>query len=148
MFGNIDGAGGGAATRGGARFESDYRDVISPRHGRACRGHPRETRSKCDNVSRTCRLVPCCRPCRSAVFAAAAKTPGQRGQVCRALIADAIIRTESFRIGAYALIVDAEDERASAFYAANGFASIPDEARRMFLPMATALQLLEGERRG
>jgi GNAT superfamily N-acetyltransferase len=66
----------------------------------------------------------------------------------RALIADAIIRTEGFRIGAYALIVDAQDERARNFYAANGFASIPDEARRMFLPMATALQLLEIEPRG
>jgi GNAT superfamily N-acetyltransferase len=72
----------------------------------------------------------------------------RQGQgIGRALIADAVIRTESFRIGAYALIVDAKDERAAAFYAANGFAPIPDEARRMFLPMATALQLLENERR-
>ena len=76
-------------------------------------------------------------------LAVATKRQGQ-GQglgLDRALIADAIIRTESFRIGAYALIVDAKDERARAFYAANGFASIPDEARRMFLPMATALRL-------
>jgi GNAT superfamily N-acetyltransferase len=83
-------------------------------------------------------------------LAVATKRQGQ-GQglgLGRALIADAIIRTESFRIGAYALIVDAKDERARAFYAANGFASLPDEARRMFLPMATALQVLESERRG
>jgi GNAT superfamily N-acetyltransferase len=79
-------------------------------------------------------------------LAVATKRQGQG--LGRALIADAIIRTESFRIGAYALVVDAKDERARAFYAANGFASIPDEARRMFLPMATALQLVESERRG
>ncbi len=83
-------------------------------------------------------------------LAVATKRQGQ-GQglgLGRALIADAIIRTESSSIGAYALIVDANDERARAFYASNGFASIPDEARRMFLPMATALQLLENERGG
>lgn len=75
-------------------------------------------------------------------LAVAAKRQGQG--VGRALIADAVIRTDRFRIGSYALIVDAKDERAAAFYAANGFARIPDEARRMFLPMATALQLLDG----
>lgn len=83
-------------------------------------------------------------------LAVATKRQGQGdGQgLGRALIADAIIRTESFRIGAYALIVDAKDERARAFYAANGFASLPDDARRMFLPRATALQLVESERGG
>lgn len=81
-------------------------------------------------------------------LAVATKRQGQGLGLGRALIADAIIRTKSFRIGAYALIVNAKDERASAFYAANGFASIPDEARRMFLPMATALQLIENERSG
>jgi GNAT superfamily N-acetyltransferase len=79
-------------------------------------------------------------------LAVAMKRQGQG--LGRALIADAIIRTEGFRIGAYALIVDAKDERACDFYAANGFASIPDEAQRMFLPMATALQLFESERGG
>lgn len=79
-------------------------------------------------------------------LAVATKHQGQG--LGRALIADAIIRTESFRIGAYALIVDAKDDSASAFYAANGFAPIPENAQRMFLPMATALQVLEGERRG
>lgn len=79
-------------------------------------------------------------------LAVAKKRQGQG--IGRALIADAVIRTESFRIGAYALIVDAKDERAIAFYAANGFAALPDEARRMFLPMATALQLIENEHRG
>ena len=79
-------------------------------------------------------------------LAFATKRQGQGQGLGRSLIA-AIIRTES-RVGAYALIGDAKDERAGAFYAANGFASLPDEARRMFLPMATALQLLDGERGG
>jgi GNAT superfamily N-acetyltransferase len=64
-----------------------------------------------------------------------------RGQgLGRALIADAALRTDRFRIGACALIVDAKDERAGAFYAANGLVPIPDDARRMFLPMATAVR--------
>lgn len=65
----------------------------------------------------------------------------------RALVADAAIRTNGFGIGAFALVVDAKDERAVAFYAANGFASIPDEPRRLFLPIATALQILSGEKK-
>jgi GNAT superfamily N-acetyltransferase len=64
----------------------------------------------------------------------------------RALVADALLRTDSFGIGAFALVVDAKDERAVAFYRANGFSSIPDEARRMFLPLATAAPLLSQAR--
>ena len=63
----------------------------------------------------------------------------------RALVADAVIRTSSFRIGAFALIVDAKDKAAVAFYEANGFVPIPNEARRLFLPIATALELLAGK---
>lgn len=58
----------------------------------------------------------------------------------RALIADAVIRTDRLGIGALALIVDAKDEAAAAFYRTSGFQPIPDEARRLFLPIATALQ--------
>lgn len=60
----------------------------------------------------------------------------------RALVADGLMRTDSFGIGAFALVVDAKDARAVAFYRKMGFAAIPDEARRMFLPVATALQAL------
>jgi GNAT superfamily N-acetyltransferase len=60
----------------------------------------------------------------------------------QALVADAAMRTNSFGIGVFALIVDAKDETATAFYRANGFLPIPDETRRLFLPMATALQLM------
>ena len=59
----------------------------------------------------------------------------------RALVADAAIRTDSFGIGAFALVVDAKDEAAVTFYEANGFARIPDEARRLFLPIETAMQI-------
>jgi GNAT superfamily N-acetyltransferase len=75
----------------------------------------------------------------------------------RALIADAVIRTDRLGIGrpegrpslrtgygALALIVDAKDEAAAAFYRASGFQPIPDETRRLFLPIATALQAQAG----
>lgn len=59
----------------------------------------------------------------------------------RALIADAAIRMDRFQVGAFALVVDAKDERAVAFYKSTGFSMIPDEAGRLFLPMETALRL-------
>lgn len=67
-------------------------------------------------------------------------TKYQKQGLGSALIADAAIRTDSFRIGAFALVVDAKDEGAVAFYESNGFTMIPDETRRLFLPIATALQ--------
>lgn len=60
----------------------------------------------------------------------------------RALVVDAIRRTDGFGIGAFVLIVDAKDARAAAFYQGLGFARIPDEKQRMFLPMATAMPAL------
>jgi hypothetical protein len=33
------------------------------------------------------------------------------------------------------------------FYESNGFAMIPDETRRLFLPIATALQVLATEKK-
>jgi GNAT superfamily N-acetyltransferase len=59
----------------------------------------------------------------------------------RALVAGAVMRTDSFGIGAFALVVDAKDNRAIAFYKSLGFVSIPGEARRLFVPIATALQV-------
>jgi GNAT superfamily N-acetyltransferase len=61
-----------------------------------------------------------------------------------ALVADAAIRTSGLGIGAFALVVDAKDEAAAAFHQANGFAPIPHEARRLFLPIATALGIHAG----
>jgi len=60
----------------------------------------------------------------------------------RALVADATIRTNSLGVGAFALIVDAKDETAVGFYEANGFTMIPNQKRRLFLPIATALEAL------
>ncbi len=68
----------------------------------------------------------------------------QRQGLGRALVADAVIRTSSLGIGAFALIVDAKD-KAVTFYEANGFMLIPNEARRLFLPIATALELQAGK---
>jgi len=50
------------------------------------------------------------------------------------------MRTDGFKIGAFALLVDAKDDRVIGFYESIGFALIPDEARRLFVPIATALQ--------
>ena len=58
----------------------------------------------------------------------------------RALIFDAVIRTDRLGIGAFAIIVDAKDDRAVEFCRANGFALIPRESRRLFVPVATALR--------
>jgi GNAT superfamily N-acetyltransferase len=71
-------------------------------------------------------------------LAVAAEYQGQG--LGRALIFDAAIRTDRMRIGAFAIIVDAKDARAVAFYQSNGFALIPGETRRLFVPVATALR--------
>jgi GNAT superfamily N-acetyltransferase len=65
----------------------------------------------------------------------------QRKGLGRALVAEALMRTESFGIGAFALLLDAKDARAAAFYEAIGFGRFPGESRRMFLPLATAAPL-------
>jgi GNAT superfamily N-acetyltransferase len=59
-----------------------------------------------------------------------------------ALIVDAITRVDRLGVGAFALIVDAKDDRAKVFYEANGFVSLPDEERRLCLPIETALSAL------
>jgi GNAT superfamily N-acetyltransferase len=59
-----------------------------------------------------------------------------------ALIVDAATRVDRLGIGAFTLVVDAKDERAKVFYEANGFVSLPDEERRLCLPIETALQAL------
>ncbi|MBV8823958.1 MAG: GNAT family N-acetyltransferase [Bradyrhizobiaceae bacterium] len=59
-----------------------------------------------------------------------------------ALIVDAAARVDRVGIGAFALVVDAKDDRAKIFYEANGFVSLPDEERRLCLPIETALQAL------
>jgi GNAT superfamily N-acetyltransferase len=59
-----------------------------------------------------------------------------------ALILDAVTRIDRLGVGAFALVVDAKDDRAKMFYETNGFVSLPDEERRLCLPIETALRAL------
>jgi ribosomal protein S18 acetylase RimI-like enzyme len=54
-----------------------------------------------------------------------------------ALLADALDRAARSEIAAYALIVDAKDESAAAFYQHHGFIALPDSSHTLFLPLAT-----------
>lgn len=55
-----------------------------------------------------------------------------------ALLADALTRAAIAEIGAYALVVEAKDEAAAAFYRHHGFIPFREQPRRLFLPIATA----------
>jgi ribosomal protein S18 acetylase RimI-like enzyme len=54
-----------------------------------------------------------------------------------ALLADALDRAARSEIAAYAMIVDAKDEAAAAFYQHHGFIALPDSPLTLFLPLAT-----------
>lgn len=54
-----------------------------------------------------------------------------------ALLADAIHRTMRAEIAAHALIVDAKNDDAAAFYRHHGFVSLPDTPLMLFLPFAS-----------
>ena len=54
-----------------------------------------------------------------------------------ALLADAIDRTDHSEIGACALMVDAKDEAAAAFYRHHGLIALPSSPLTLFLPLAT-----------
>lgn len=54
-----------------------------------------------------------------------------------ALLADALDRAVRSEIAAYALVVDAKDETASAFYLHHGFIALSDTPFTLFLPLAT-----------
>lgn len=55
-----------------------------------------------------------------------------------ALLADALDRAARSEIAAYALMVEAKDEAATAFYRHHGFIALPDLPRTLFLPLTTA----------
>jgi ribosomal protein S18 acetylase RimI-like enzyme len=55
-----------------------------------------------------------------------------------ALLADALARCIRSDIAAYALLVDAKDAAAAAFYRHHGFIGLPDSPLSLFLPLATA----------
>jgi ribosomal protein S18 acetylase RimI-like enzyme len=54
-----------------------------------------------------------------------------------ALLADALDRACRSEIAAFALLVDAKDSAASAFYQHHGFISLPDSPLTLFLPLAS-----------
>lgn len=56
-----------------------------------------------------------------------------------ALLADALDRAARSEIAAFALMVDAKDETAAAFYRHHGFIALPDSPLTLFLPLATAM---------
>jgi ribosomal protein S18 acetylase RimI-like enzyme len=60
-----------------------------------------------------------------------------------ALLADALTRTSRAELGIFAMVVDAKDEAAQRFYEHFGFTLLTGENRRLCLPIATALHLLE-----
>jgi GNAT superfamily N-acetyltransferase len=60
------------------------------------------------------------------------------------LLANAVLRTARTELGVFALLVDAKNETAQRFYEHFGFSLLPGDTRRLCLPIATALQLFEG----
>ena len=62
-----------------------------------------------------------------------------RGQgLGAALLADALQRAAHSEIASFALLVDAKDRHAAAFYQHHGFIAFPDTPGTLFLPLATA----------
>lgn len=53
-----------------------------------------------------------------------------------ALLADALDRAARSEIAAYALMVDAKDDSAAAFYRHHGFIALPHSSLTLFLPLA------------
>lgn len=59
-----------------------------------------------------------------------------------ALLFDAIRTIATSPIGAHAIFADAIDDKAASFYAAFGFVALVEKPRKLFLPIATALNLV------
>jgi GNAT superfamily N-acetyltransferase len=83
-------------------------------------------------------------PVPAALLGRLAVDENARGQGLGAhLLMDAIerVRLASETLAVHAVIVDALDDRAAAFYRKFGFVMFPDADRRLFLPMATIRRL-------
>jgi ribosomal protein S18 acetylase RimI-like enzyme len=59
-----------------------------------------------------------------------------------ALLINAVRRTLDAPIGAFAMVVDAKHDMASAFYRRHGFISFANQPHALFLPLATAAKSL------
>jgi ribosomal protein S18 acetylase RimI-like enzyme len=68
----------------------------------------------------------------------------QRRGLGELILMNAVHRTMQDAAAAFALLVDAKDDRAAAFYRRFGFRPIADRPRTMFLPLATAQRTLLG----
>lgn len=55
-----------------------------------------------------------------------------------ALLADAMNRAAHSEIAAYAMVVDAKDKKAAAFYQHHGFIPLPNSPLTLFFPLAMA----------
>ena len=53
-----------------------------------------------------------------------------------ALLADALDRAIRSEVAVWAMVVDAKDEAATAFYRHHGFIEFPSSPRKLFLPLA------------
>ena len=62
------------------------------------------------------------------------------------LVFDALRRivATSRDVAAFAIVVDAKDDHARSFYASLGFSSFPSRPLRMFMPAATAREVVTG----
>lgn len=71
-----------------------------------------------------------------------------RGQGLGAgMLADALRHALAAEIAAYAMIVDAKDAEAAAFYEHHGFMALPERAMTLFLPLAAVRALLRPRNR-
>jgi GNAT superfamily N-acetyltransferase len=80
--------------------------------------------------------VPCVRMGRLAVA-----RRHQGSGLGAALLSDALVRAASADIAAYALIVDAKDAKAAAFYEHQGFMAFSDQPLVSFLPLETVSKI-------
>ena len=64
-----------------------------------------------------------------------------------ALLADALARTLKSEIAAYALIVDAKNDESASFYLHHGMTALPDQPMSLFLPLATAKNILGSQKK-
>lgn len=58
------------------------------------------------------------------------------------LLFDAIQRTTQTEMGVYAVVVDAKDDTAAAFYEYHGFTPLESNKRTLFLPLSDAVRKL------